>query len=90
MEMGWLAWLIVGAIAGWGARMVMKTNGNQGLFMDIIVGIAGAFIGGFLFSQINTTGITGFNIWSVFVAFIGAVVLLAALRLLKGQRILPR
>ncbi|MCL4253066.1 MAG: GlsB/YeaQ/YmgE family stress response membrane protein [Anaerolineae bacterium] len=88
--MGWLAWLIVGAIAGWGARMVMKTNGNQGLFMYIIVGSGGAFIGLFLFSQINTTGITGFNIWSVFVAFIGAVVLLAALRLLKGQRILPR
>jgi len=88
MEMGWLAWIIVGAIAGWGARMVMKSS-NQGLFVDIIVGIAGAFIAGFLFMQLNIAGMTGFSLWSIFVAFIGAIVLLAALRLLNGQRVLP-
>ena len=88
MEMGWLAWIIVGAIAGWGARMVMKSS-NQGLFVDIIVGIAGAFIAGFFFMLLNIAGITGFSLWSIFVAFIGAIVLLAALRLLNGQRVLP-
>ena len=79
--MGWLAWLIVGALAGWLASIVMRTNGSQGLLLDIIVGIIGAFIGGFLFNVIGAPGVTGFNIWSVFVAFIGAVVLLGILRM---------
>lgn len=89
-QMGWLAWLIVGAVAGWLASMAMKTNGQQGLLMDIVVGIAGAFIGGFLFNQFGAAGVTGFNIWSVIVAFIGAVVLLALLRLLGGRRMVSR
>jgi uncharacterized membrane protein YeaQ/YmgE (transglycosylase-associated protein family) len=86
-QMGWLAWLVVGAIAGWLASMVMKTNRQQGLLLDIVVGIVGAFIGGFLFRQFGEAGITGFNLWSVFVAFIGAVVLLALIRVANGQRI---
>lgn len=86
-QMGWLAWLIVGAIAGWLASLVMKTSGRQGLLMDIVVGIVGAFIGGFLFNQFGTAGVTGFNVWSIFVAFTGAVVLLGAIRLLKGRRL---
>jgi uncharacterized membrane protein YeaQ/YmgE (transglycosylase-associated protein family) len=81
-QMGWLAWLIVGAVAGWLASIAMKTNREQGLLMDIIVGIAGAFIGGALFRVFGATGVTGFNFWSVFVAFIGAVVLLAVVRLI--------
>lgn len=89
-QMGWLAWLIVGAIAGWLASMVMKTNRQQGLLIDIVVGIVGAFIGGFLFNQFGTSGVTGFNIWSIFVAFTGAVVLLALIRLFSGRRLLSR
>jgi uncharacterized membrane protein YeaQ/YmgE (transglycosylase-associated protein family) len=89
-QMGWLAWIIIGAVAGWLASKVMKTSRSQGLLMDIIVGILGAFIGGFLFSQIDTAGVTGFNIWSLFVAFTGAVVLLAVIRLLNGRGLLPR
>jgi uncharacterized membrane protein YeaQ/YmgE (transglycosylase-associated protein family) len=85
-QMGWLAWIIIGAIAGWLASIVMKTNRQQGLLMDIVVGIAGAFIGGFLFNQFGAAGATGFNLWSLFVAFAGAVVLLAAIRLLTGRR----
>lgn len=77
--MGWLAWLIVGAVSGWLASMVMHSR--LGLIGDIIVGIVGAFIGGFLFSVVGAPGATGFNIWSVFVAFIGAVVLLAIIRM---------
>ncbi len=76
--MGWLAWIIIGALAGWLASVVMRSR--QGLIMDIIVGIVGAIIGGFLFSQVGAQGITGFNIWSLFVAFIGAVILLGVLR----------
>ncbi len=85
--MGWLAWIIIGAIAGWLASIVMKTNQQQGLLMDIVVGIVGAFIGGFLVNQFGSAGVTGFNIWSLFVAFIGAVVLLGLLRLVTGRRV---
>lgn len=89
-QMGWLAWLIVGAVAGWLASLVMKTNSQQGLLMDIVVGIVGAFIGGFLFNQFGAAGVTGFNISSIIVAFVGAVVLLGLLRLLNGQRLFSR
>lgn len=89
-QMGWLAWIVVGAVAGWLASMVMKTNGQQGLLLDIVVGILGAFIGGFLFNQFGSEGITGFNIWSVFVAFVGAVVLLVVIRLINGRQIFSR
>jgi len=85
--MGWLAWLVIGAIAGWLASIVMKTNQQQGLLMDIVVGIVGAFIGGFLVNQFGSAGVTGFNVWSLFVAFIGAVVLLGLLRLVTGRRV---
>ncbi|MBZ0296468.1 MAG: GlsB/YeaQ/YmgE family stress response membrane protein [Anaerolineae bacterium] len=79
-----LAWIIVGAIAGWLASIVMKTNASQGLLMDIIVGIVGGIIGGFVLSAVGVnTGVTGFNITSVLVAFIGAVILLALLRLIR-------
>ena len=83
-QMGWLAWIIIGAIAGWLASMVVHSR--LGLIGDIIAGIVGAFIGGFLFNAIGLAGTTGFNIWSLFVAFIGAVVLLGAIRQLTGNR----
>src|SRR5438105_2206099 len=83
--MGWLAWIIVGGVAGWLASMAMHSR--LGLLGDIVVGIVGAFIGGFLFNAIGVAGTTGFNIWSVFVAFIGAVVLLALIRLISGSRV---
>ena len=88
-QMGWLAWLVVGAVAGWLASLAMKTNRQQGLLMDIFVGIVGAFIGGFLFRTFGSAGVTGFNVWSIFVAFIGAVVLLAVIRLLTRRGVLP-
>jgi uncharacterized membrane protein YeaQ/YmgE (transglycosylase-associated protein family) len=87
--MGWLAWLIVGAVSGWLASIVMRTNAEQGLLLDIVVGIIGAFIGGFLFNLLGAPGVTGFNVWSVFVSFVGAVVLLALLRLFTGRRATP-
>ncbi len=81
--MGLLAWLIVGAIAGWLASLVMHSS--LGLVGDIIVGIIGAFIGGFLFNLLGAPGATGFNVWSILVAFIGAVVLLWLIRLFSGR-----
>lgn len=85
-----IAWLIVGGLAGWLASIVMRTNREQGLILDIIVGIVGAFIGGFIFNALGTgAAVTGINITSILVAFIGAVVLLAILRAVSGRRALP-
>lgn len=77
-----IAWLIVGAIAGWAAGNVMKSK--QGLVGDIIVGVIGAFVGGFIFDVLNIAGeVDGLNLGSIFIAFIGAVVFLWILRQLK-------
>lgn len=79
-----IAWIIVGAIAGWLASIVMKTNAEQGLITDIIVGILGGLIGGFVLNALGVGGaVTGLNIVSILVAFIGAVILLAIVRLVR-------
>ncbi len=79
-----IAWIVVGAIAGWLASIVMKTNASQGLLTDIIVGIIGGFLGGIILNALGVGGeVTGFNLTSVLVAFIGAVVLLGLLRLIR-------
>ncbi len=83
--MGWLAWIIVGGVSGALASAVMHSR--LGIFGDIIIGIVGAFIGGFLFNLIGAVGTTGFNLWSVLVAFIGAFVLLGVIRMLSGNRL---
>jgi uncharacterized membrane protein YeaQ/YmgE (transglycosylase-associated protein family) len=81
MEYGIIAWLVIGAIAGWLAGQVVK-GGGFGLIVDIIVGIVGAVIGGFLAGALGiSTG--GGIIGSIIVAFIGAVILLFILRLIK-------
>jgi uncharacterized membrane protein YeaQ/YmgE (transglycosylase-associated protein family) len=77
-QMGWLAWLIVGGIAGWLASRVMRSQ--MGVMNDMLAGMLGALIGGFLFNLTDTSGSTGFSLWSVFAAFIGSIVLLALLR----------
>jgi uncharacterized membrane protein YeaQ/YmgE (transglycosylase-associated protein family) len=74
--MGYVAWLILGAISGWIASIIMGKDSEMGAFANIIVGIVGAFIGGFIFNLIGASGVTGFNIWSVVVAVIGACILL--------------
>ncbi len=80
-----VVWLIVGAIAGWLASIVMGTNRSQGLLADIVVGIIGGFLGGWLLDVLGVGGaVTGLNIGSILTAFIGAVVLLALLRLIRG------
>ena len=83
--MGLIVWIIVGAIAGWLASMVMKSSGS--LITNIIVGILGGFIGGWVLDLIGGgVGVTGLNIPSILTAFIGAVVLLAVLRFVQRKR----
>jgi uncharacterized membrane protein YeaQ/YmgE (transglycosylase-associated protein family) len=81
-----LLWIILGALAGWIASLVMGTRDQQSTLVDIVVGIIGAFLGGFIFQAIGGVGVTGFNIWSLFVAIIGAIVLLAIVKAFRGRR----
>jgi len=85
--MGILAWIVVGLIAGWLASRVMR-GGGYGLIGDIIVGIVGAVIGGFLATTfLNMPNpVNGINVTSILVAFVGAVILLAILRAVSGRR----
>jgi uncharacterized membrane protein YeaQ/YmgE (transglycosylase-associated protein family) len=82
-----LAWIIVGGIAGWLAGLVVRGSG-LGLIGDIVVGIVGAFIGGFVLSVLlpGTFGFSGFNFGSLVIAFIGAVILLFIVRLFTRNR----
>ncbi len=83
--MGYIAWLVLGAFAGWLASMLMGKNSEMGAFANITVGIVGAFIGGFIFNLIGASGVTGFNIWSVVVAVIGSCILLYIVNKFKGN-----
>lgn len=76
--MGFLSWIILGLIAGWIGSMIMKTNHQQGIVMDMVLGIVGAVIGGFLFNLFGGTGLTGFNLYSLFVAIIGSILVIGA------------
>jgi uncharacterized membrane protein YeaQ/YmgE (transglycosylase-associated protein family) len=84
--MGILALIVVGLIAGLLAKLVMPGDDPGGLIVTTLIGIAGAFVGGFVVDILGGAGVTGFNIWSILVATIGAVILLAIYRLFAGRR----
>jgi len=81
-----LAWLILGLIAGFiGSKIVNKRG--EGLLLDIVLGVAGAMVGGFLFNLFGAVGVTGLNIYSLIVAVVGAVVVLAAYHAIFSRRV---
>ncbi|MBY0301944.1 MULTISPECIES: GlsB/YeaQ/YmgE family stress response membrane protein [Sphingomonas] len=84
--MGLIIWLIIGGVIGWLASIIMRTDAQQGIFLNIIVGIVGAFIGGLLFTggSINNQPLT---IYSFLVSLVGAVVLLAIVNLVRRGRV---
>jgi uncharacterized membrane protein YeaQ/YmgE (transglycosylase-associated protein family) len=73
--MGVIGWIVLGLIAGYIASLLVNKRG-EGLSFDILLGIVGAVLGGLLFNAFGSTGVTGFNVWSLLVAVVGAVVLL--------------
>jgi uncharacterized membrane protein YeaQ/YmgE (transglycosylase-associated protein family) len=83
--MGILLWIVFGALVGWIASMFMGTNAQQGLLLNIVVGIVGAVLGGWIMTIFNSAGVTGFNWRSFFVALVGSCVLLALVRLVRGK-----
>ncbi len=82
-----ILWVIFGAIAGWVASIIMKTNASQGMIMDIVLGVIGAFVGGFVFNLFGANGVTGFNLYSLIVAIIGAAILIGIGRMFTGSRV---
>ena len=79
-----LAWIVLGLIAGFVASKIFVGTG-QGMLLDIVLGIVGAVVGGYLFTAVGVTGITGFNIYSMIVAIIGAIVVLWLYHAVAGR-----
>ena len=79
--MGIILWIIFGALAGWIASAIMKSN--DGVIMDIVIGIVGAVIGGWIMGFFGQSGVSGFNLYSLIVAILGAVVLIWVVRLVR-------
>ena len=73
--MSFLAWIVLGLIAGWIASMLVNKSG-EGVLLDIVLGVIGAVLGGWLFNTFGHTGVTGLNLYSLLVAVVGAVVVL--------------
>lgn len=83
--MGILLWIIFGALVGWIASLIMKTDAEQGAMLNVIVGIVGAVLGGWIMSLFGYGGISGFNLYSFIVALVGAVVLIAIVKAVRGK-----
>lgn len=84
--MGILSWIIIGALAGWIASMITGNNEKMGAFANIVVGIIGGLLGGFAIGLFGGVGITGFNIWSLLVSILGAIILLSIVNLVRRRR----
>jgi uncharacterized membrane protein YeaQ/YmgE (transglycosylase-associated protein family) len=79
-----IAWIVLGLISGFIASKIVNRSG-EGVLLDIVLGVVGAVVGGFLFNVIGSVGVDGFNIWSMFVAVVGAIVVLVIKHALMGR-----
>ena len=80
-----IGWIILGLISGFIASKIVNRSG-EGFILDVVLGVVGAVVGGFVFNLVGAVGVTGFNIWSMFVSVIGAVVVLVLYHALVGRR----
>ncbi|MHC2109090.1 GlsB/YeaQ/YmgE family stress response membrane protein [Methylobacterium sp. CM6246] len=83
--MSLLAWIVLGLVAGFIGSKVVNNTG-QGLLVDILLGVVGAVVGGFLFNQFGEPGVSGLNLYSLLVAVVGAIVVLWLYHALVGRR----
>jgi uncharacterized membrane protein YeaQ/YmgE (transglycosylase-associated protein family) len=79
-------WLVLGGISGWLASIIKGTNAQMGMFANIATGVVGAMIGGWLFSFFGGQGVSGFNLYSLVVATVGAVILLTIVQAIRGSK----
>ena len=82
-----ILWIVFGGIVGWIASMIAGTDAQQGMLGNIIVGIVGAVLGGFIMNAFGQTGVTGFNFYSFFVSILGSVILLWIYRAFTHRRV---
>ncbi len=85
--MGLISWLVVGLIAGVLAKLIIPGEDPGGFLATIFIGMIGALVGGLIVGVFGGTGVSGINVWSILVATLGAIVLLAAFRVFTGRRI---
>jgi uncharacterized membrane protein YeaQ/YmgE (transglycosylase-associated protein family) len=85
VNMSIIGWIVLGLIAGFIASKIVNRSG-EGFLMDIVLGIVGAVVGGFIFQQFGAAGVTGFNIYSMIVAVVGAIILLVIYHAIFGRR----
>ena len=84
--MNFIIWLVLGGVIGWLASIMMKTNGQQGIFLNVVVGIIGAMLGGWLISPmvgVGTINQDNFSLPALLVSFVGAAILLAIVNLIR-------
>jgi uncharacterized membrane protein YeaQ/YmgE (transglycosylase-associated protein family) len=80
-----LAWIILGLLSGFIASKIVNRRG-EGALLDIVLGVAGSVVGGLAFNVLGAVGVTGLNLWSVFVSVIGAIVVLVTYHAIAGRR----
>jgi len=80
-----IGWILLGLISGFIASKIVNKSG-EGFFLDIVLGIVGAIVGGFIFSAFGASGVTGFNLYSMIVAIIGSIVVLLIYNAVTGSR----
>jgi len=86
MGVGIISWIVIGLIAGILGKLIMPGRDPGGFLLTIVIGMIGALVGGFVVQLLGGAGLTGFNLWSILVATLGAVILLALYRLFAGGR----
>lgn len=85
--MGILIWLVVGGLVGWLASVIMKTDGSQGIVLNVVVGIVGALIAGYFISPlvgVSTINQNALNLGSILVSLVGAVILIAVVKAIRS------
>ena len=81
--MGIILWIIFGGLVGWVASLILKTDAQQGIVLNIVIGIIGAVLGGWLMSVFGKSGVGGFNLYSFVVALLGAMVLIVIIKVIR-------